>query len=59
MRKEAQRQGEDRVTLGITLTDYALQQASGVYTLEKQKDTKFQSQKIGMIHDRYISSLLM
>ncbi len=45
MRKEAQRQGEDRVTLGITLTDYALQQASGVYTLEKQKRHKISESK--------------
>jgi len=41
-----ERRPKDRVILGITLIDYALQQASG-YTLEKQKDTKFQIQKIG------------
>ncbi len=41
-----ERRPKDMVTLGMTLIDHALQQASG-YTLEKQKDTKFQIQKIG------------
>ncbi len=41
-----ERRPQDRVTLGMTLIDHALQQARG-YTLEKQKDTKFPIQKIG------------
>ncbi len=41
-----ERRPKDRVTLEMTLIDHALQQASG-YTLEKQKDTTFQIQKIG------------